>query len=287
MPKILYVKPQAEAARGPVNALKTQGFDVQVLSDFERIREVCKTTDLVIVQMPQAGTDGLDLQEIRRACGFRDVPLLALCDQPKPGEMPPVEAAHASSTAYLPIEAPAFLERVQSSLKPVGKKSQVDVRIINVFIQSISEAFLTLANCTPRKVNVILKKDYKMLGDVSGFIGLSGTTSGSVVISFPLKLAFGLVSKILQEPVETMSVDMVCDGVGEMANIVVGRAKTLLVNLGFQTRISVPSVVQGPGHEIHHPKDTPCIVIIFEADGHQFALQVAMNQLQGDETPAA
>jgi CheY-specific phosphatase CheX len=79
-------------------------------------------------------------------------------------------------------------------------------------------------------------------------------------------------------PEEITSEDM-CDGIGELVNMVSGRAKTSLSeDSGSLYRLSLPSIIKGPGHEIGgRPKNCPFLFLVFEAEGHSFILQVTFR----------
>ena len=74
----------------------------------------------------------------------------------------------------------------------------------------------------------------------------------------------------------------VCDGVGEIINMIAGQAKAMLVKTKYHFTISIPSVISGHGHEISHKKGTPNIVVLFEADGTPFALQVCLAPVESE-----
>jgi CheY-specific phosphatase CheX len=66
---------------------------------------------------------------------------------------------------------------------------------------------------------------------------------------------------------------------GELVNIVSGRAKTSLSeDSGTLYRLSLPSIIKRPGHEITgRPKNCPFLFLVFEAEGHSFVLQVTFR----------
>jgi chemotaxis protein CheX len=131
---------------------------------------------------------------------------------------------------------------------------------------------------------IFVKGDYKMLGDISGVMRLSGIASGIVVISMSAELACLLVAKMLgEEPARELTAG-VQDAVGEIINMISGQAKASLVKTRYHFTISIPQVIVDPGHEMEHQAGVPNIVVFFEGEGHGFALQICLAA--GDEAPA-
>ncbi len=93
--------------------------------------------------------------------------------------------------------------------------------------------------------------------DVSAIIGFSGAIVGSVALRFGKKTARELVEAFSGTAVELDSPDF-ADAVGELANIIAGSAKK---DLGGLARITVPTVIIGPGHVIARQSGVPCVVI--------------------------
>ena len=118
--------------------------------------------------------------------------------------------------------------------------------------------------------------------EVSGIIGITGTTRGSLVISFPFKVARQLAAWMLneEEPENCTNQDMT-DCVGELANIIAGNFLPLLNEGGGKTnRISLPSVVVGSHEVVWSRKDSPCDLMRFRTDLGEFAAEVNFREAQ-------
>jgi chemotaxis protein CheX len=88
-------------------------------------------------------------------------------------------------------------------------------------------------------------------GDVSAIIGLTGGARGAIVISMKTDLA----AKITEALTGTAHHDMdddVADAIGEIVNIIAGNVKRSLED-DFRLIVSLPSIIQGPGHVIRWP----------------------------------
>ena len=122
-----------------------------------------------------------------------------------------------------------------------------------------------------------MKEDLITTYDVSAIIGLTGETSGSIIISMPGSLACKIASNMLMEEITSMNKN-VEDAIGEIGNIVVGDARRLLIQDGFSLSISVPTVVVGKGHKISRSGDVPCIAIPFTTPFGNFEVNVGLRE---------
>jgi chemotaxis protein CheX len=204
-------------------------------------------------------------------------PVLLLCAKAKAGTAFAGMKVGAAGIINKPIDPDDLIKSITNAMKKTQtKKPNVNVEFINPFIDATRNVFSTMCGIDIERKKLFLKDDHKMLGDVSGVMGMSGSAHGSVVISLPEKLACYVVAKMLGEaPADKLNPE-VCDGVGEVINMIAGQAKASLVKTKYHFNISIPSVVSGTGHEITHRKGTPNIVVLFEAEGQDFAIQVCL-----------
>ena len=214
------------------------------------------------------------------------VPVLILCSKLKAG----TTFAGIKAGAAGVINKPFGPEDVIRSIAGVLKKGQktrptVNVEFINPFIDATRNVFSSMCRVEIARKKIFVKDDYKMLGDISGVMQLSGTAAGSVVISMSSELARLVVGNMLGEPPAAELTQDVQDATGEIINMISGQAKASLVKTKYHFTISIPQVVTGPGHEIEHQPGTPNIVVVFEGAGHDFSLQVCLAA--NDEEPPA
>jgi chemotaxis protein CheX len=125
------------------------------------------------------------------------------------------------------------------------------------------------------------QKDAANEWDISGVIGLSGEARGAVVIGMRTTLATRLTD-MLTGTKHTGIDDEVVDAIGEIVNIIAGNAKKGLEE-SFRLIISLPTIVQGPGHQIKWPGEQARIICIpftiFENE--VFTLSVAIESVKG------
>lgn len=152
----------------------------------------------------------------------------------------------------------------------------MNVAFINPFIEATLRSLEMMAGLTAEKSGLAIKEDLITTYDLSAIIGITGEPSGSVILSFPASLACRIASNMLMEEIATLD-RSVEDAIGEIGNIVVGDARRLLIQDGFNLSISVPTVVVGQGHKISRSGDVPCIAIPFRTDFGEFEVNVGLK----------
>jgi len=125
------------------------------------------------------------------------------------------------------------------------------------------------------------QKDAANEWDISGVIGLSGEARGAVVIGLKSNLAIRLTEMLTGSKHKAIDDDVV-DAIGEIVNIISGNAKKGLEE-AFRLVISLPTIIEGPGHQIKWPQEQARIICIpftiFESE--TFTLSVAIESLKG------
>jgi chemotaxis protein CheX len=218
------------------------------------------------------------------------VPVLILCVKQKAGTTFAGIKAGAAGVINKPFQPDDVIKSIATALrKGQSIRPTVNVEFINPFIDATRNVFSSMCRVEIARKRIFLKDDYKMLGDVSGVMKLSGTASGSVVIGMSSELARLVVGNMLSEPPAAELTQDVLDATGEIINMISGQAKASLVKTKYHFTISIPKVVTGPGHEIEHQPGTPNIVVVFEGAGHDFSLQVCLapNDEAGAEAEQA
>jgi len=155
------------------------------------------------------------------------------------------------------------------------------IELIGPFVEGVRDTFQTAASLPVRRRGVYLKKGHTMFGEVSGVIGLSGPTAGTCAVSMSTRLAVYAVRQMLMTPAgEEVTTTDVRDGVGEIVNMVAGRAKAILSKTRFKFDLTLPTIITGRSHEFYRGKGAPCVVVLFDAvgTGESFALDVSVAE---------
>ena len=151
----------------------------------------------------------------------------------------------------------------------------MDVKFVNPFLKAANDTFKTMMGIEPEMGKPIVKTGaVEHHYDVSGIIGLSGEAQGSISISFSKITALKVVSKMLGVELKIVNADLT-DGIGEIANIIAGYAKQYLTDC--KVSVSLPKVVVGSGHELSAPAGVSTVVIPYDCELGEFAVEIALK----------
>jgi CheY-specific phosphatase CheX len=121
--------------------------------------------------------------------------------------------------------------------------------------------------------------------EVSGIIGMTGSTRGNIVLSFPIEMARRLTAFLLGVgPGEDPNERDIADCIGELSNIVAGNLLTLLdQHVEPLCQISLPSVVLGSHRVVWGSKDSPCDLLVFDSELGTFAVETNLRDIGPQE----
>lgn len=232
---------------------------------------------VLLIDWEKEPAEGADLVYAAKA-RFPKIPILLLCPKVKAGTTFAGIKAGAAGVINKPFAPDDVIRSIAGAMKK-GQKTRptVNVEFINPFIDATRNVFSSMCRVETARKSIFVKDDYKMLGDISGVMQLSGTAAGSVVISMSAELACLVVGNMLGEPPAKELNKEVMDAMGEIINMISGQAKASLVKTKYHFTISIPTVVTGPGHEIKHQPGASNIVVVFEGAGHDFSLQICLT----------
>ncbi|HOM17401.1 MAG TPA: chemotaxis protein CheX [Thermoguttaceae bacterium] len=144
---------------------------------------------------------------------------------------------------------------------------------INPFIASLGTVFRTMLQCEVKRGAIHLKERSSPNYPISGVIGLSGLAVGTVVLSMSEQVARQAASTMLMADCQEVNAD-VLDAVGELTNMVAGRAKAQLEEL--ELSVSLPSIITGQDHEVRFPSNVTPICVPFETPWGPLTLEVGL-----------
>ncbi|MGL4594508.1 MAG: chemotaxis protein CheX [Thermoguttaceae bacterium] len=150
----------------------------------------------------------------------------------------------------------------------------IDIDYINPVIGGLEEVFSTMLNCKVERVGLGLMENNQALHPVSGIIGVGGRGVGTIVLSMSETVALRAASVMLMTELSEID-DEVMDAVGELTNMVGGRAKVQLER--FQLSMSLPNVLCGTNCRLHFPQNAHPISIPFKCLWGLLALQIGFS----------
>ncbi len=154
---------------------------------------------------------------------------------------------------------------------------------INPFIESVSETFENMLECSVEAGGPIPNEEAEGTPDIIGVIGLSGTAQGIVALKLPVKTALTVIGKMIG--VEITSIDSsIIDGVGELVNIIAGNAKAKYE--GQAISLSLPTVVRGSIYKLTNLTNTVWLTVPFDSPLGNFSLSVCFKKAVQPEKEA-
>ncbi len=149
---------------------------------------------------------------------------------------------------------------------------------INPFLEATIAVVETMASTKVMPGKPEVKKSNKTWGAVSGIIGMVGEqVSGNLLLGFDEPSILAIVSSILGEEYSAINDDVV-DAVGEMTNMVSGRAKSILGEKGYSFDMATPFVVVGKDVEITQLAKQPVISIPFQCSSGKFVVEASLHE---------
>jgi len=152
----------------------------------------------------------------------------------------------------------------------------MDADLINPFINATTNVLATMAYVQCKVGKPYLKKDDKAKGDVTGVIGLTGDSNGTIAVTFDQGSILKIVSNMFGEEMTELNHE-VADAVGELVNMISGQARRELEELGRLFHAAIPTVISGQGHCVTHYTDGPKIAIPFTTEGGSFIIEVCLE----------
>lgn len=153
----------------------------------------------------------------------------------------------------------------------------MDAKLINPFIEATLSVLETMAHVKASAGKPYLKKDQVARGDVSGVIGLTGEACGMISVSFSSPCILAITSTMLGEKMTEVD-DQIGDAVGEIANVISGKARQQLEQMGRSLKAAIPVVVMGENHIISRITSSPVVAIPFSTDQGDFTIEVCFEE---------
>jgi len=110
---------------------------------------------------------------------------------------------------------------------------------------------------------------------MSAIIGMSGDMSGYLALHASPEDACRIAESMLGDTYTEVD-DIVCDAVGELANMLGGSLKKFSGKYGEPFRISVPTIVRGKDYETHAGKDAEQVLFGVNAISVCFTMQLVI-----------
>src|SRR5438094_4429336 len=149
------------------------------------------------------------------------------------------------------------------------------VEFVNPFIQAASEVLDAELGTESQRGKLRLHKSAFTTDEVTALVGVTGTLSGLVLYSMSQATAIGIVSKMIGQDFTEFDA-LAQSGIGELGNVITGRAGVLLSEAGYPSNITPPALVIGKGTMIT-TLDLVRLVMPLETDLGHLEIQVVLK----------
>jgi chemotaxis protein CheX len=217
------------------------------------------------------------VSRLRYACNFRNVPIVVL--RKRDDHCPIQRYISAGATEVLSLRDPpaACRQILQGHLIPDRRPLKEEMAYLTPFIENTATVVQKMASGRAEFKEVYFSNTFRIFGDISGIIGLSGDAEGTVVVTFYWNTAWKIISRMMNVKAEEINAEYIHDGVGELINMIGGSTKKSFVGTPYHFELSLPTVVVGSGHQIGHPEGASIAILIFDMEDSSFALHVCLK----------
>ena len=145
----------------------------------------------------------------------------------------------------------------------------VKVEFLNPFVQAASEVLDSELGGEAELGTVRLQKSAFTTNEVTAVVGVTGKVSGLVLYTMSQATAVAIASRMLGQDFAQLD-PLAQSGIGELGNVITGRAGVLLSEAGYPSNITPPALVVGKG----------TMVTTLDLNRLVFPLQTAVGDLE-------
>jgi chemotaxis protein CheX len=149
------------------------------------------------------------------------------------------------------------------------------VEFVNPFIQAAGEVLDSELGSETQRGTLRLQKTAFTTDEVTALVGVTGHVSGMVLYSMSEATAIGIVSRVMGQQLEEFDA-IAQSGIGELGNVITGRAGVLLSEAGYASNITPPALVMGRGTMIS-TLDLNRLIFPLRTEVGQLEIQVVLK----------
>ena len=120
------------------------------------------------------------------------------------------------------------------------------VAFVNPFLQAASEVLESELGGDSARGELRLHRSAVTTDEVTAIVGVTGTLTGLVLYSMNEATARAILSRMMRQDFSEFDA-LAQSGIGELGNVITGRAGVLLSEAGYPSNITPPAVVVGTG----------------------------------------
>jgi len=147
---------------------------------------------------------------------------------------------------------------------------------INPFLNAACEVLESELGSTPQRGTIGLQRSAYTSDEVTAVVGVTGTIAGMVLYSMTEETARAIVATMMGQEFPEFDA-LAQSGIGEIGNVITGRAAVLLAEAGYPSDLAPPMLVIGRGTMIS-TLDVQRLVIPLETNLGRIEIQVALKE---------
>ncbi|MFN4217037.1 MAG: chemotaxis protein CheX [Brevinematales bacterium] len=151
------------------------------------------------------------------------------------------------------------------------------IEYINPFVEAAFDILKEVLQTDVKRGQLYLKKLGESMKGVAIVIGVTGQVNGRVVFDMTEDVAIRLASKMNGETFHTLD-KMVMSTIGELANMITGRAVTRLEKENLAFHFSPPTMITGKDLTVFEQGDMEALIIPVETPLGILEINVAFKE---------
>jgi chemotaxis protein CheX len=141
-------------------------------------------------------------------------------------------------------------------------------QIVNPLIKSTLETFDMMMGCTVRRTGLAAGYVAHPTEAISAVISMTGDANGLICLHIPGATAIQAVKRLIESEESEIN-KVVCDGVGELVNMIAGSTKE---KLRMSLKLGLPTIIVGEAHRVLFPPESQPMSLSFESDIGPFTI---------------
>ena len=234
--------------------------------------------DMIIFQAEDPiETAGSKISHLRYACKFKPTPIIVIKQEDDNATIDRLMSTGASEVISLDAPSGAVRQIINGHLIPNRMPEEKEMEYLTPFIENSIQVLQKMASMKATFREAYFSNDMRIYGDLSGIIGLSGNSEGTVALTLYWDLASKIIARMMNIQEANITAEYIHDGAGELINMISGSTKKRFAGTPFHFDLSLPTVIMGSGHQLGHPDGSSIAVLIFDVDEWAFILQVCLR----------
>ncbi len=149
--------------------------------------------------------------------------------------------------------------------------------IVDAVNRAAESVFSTMLGMTVEAQPPVEGHDLELLDGVVGLIGFTGKWVGTGILFCSDHFACHVGSAMMMHECKEINAD-VLDGIGEMANMILGNFKETMESHTGPLSLSVPTVVYGKNFSTRTPLQAPWVIVPFHLGEDVFQVRVCIKR---------